>query len=477
MNRPLPRLLISLAVLACVAAGWIGWRHFAAQREWDQTRPTLPATAGNQAPGLDARLAACMQRLQTWPPDVAALRDFARTCHANGLFEPAISAYGTLMKLDPSEPRWPYLLASVISGYGRLEEAIPLLRQTTALQPNYIMAWLKLGDALLKSNATADADAAFHEVLRREPDNHYALLGLARCDLQASRLTAARSHLQQAVANHPDFASAQSLLATVFDSLGNPTAAALAKAQVQAGGHYVEPPDPWVDELVFECHDPYSILIAASAAAADGESQKAFKLIDRGLQLAPDDARLHRKLAKMLTTRGDLTNARMHMERAVALDPTDDSIRMDLLRVLHVIRDDAGIEKVVAEGLRASPGSAAIHFEAGLLAAQAGDWDEAVKHFEFTWQTSPDQIGAALQLADIHFRTNDDEGGFAVLEQSLARNPQETAALVKLIRRGIETGDRRTLDWLRRATSGRLASETIAELRGNYERRFGPIPP
>jgi Flp pilus assembly protein TadD len=335
-----------------------------------------------------------------------------------------------------------------------------------------------LGDALLKSNSVADADTIYREVLRRAAGDRDALLGLARCDLQSGRLTAARSHLQQAVAGHPDFASAQSLLATVFERLGNPEAAEVARERVQRGGHYTESPDPWEDDLIYDCHNPYTLVIAASSAVADGNPARAKTLLERGLTLAPDDARLHRQLGKTLEILDYAAGARREMEKASALDPTNDAIRLDHLAILRRAQDSAAIERALREGLTACPNSAGLHFEAGVVAAKSGRLEEAAKHLEFSWRNGPDQSAAGLELAAVYFQNGRQEDGVAVLEDVLKRHPQEHSALVILIRHGLEMGDQvRTANWLQRAMAAHAPANLMAELRQNYERRFGAAMP
>jgi len=477
MNRPLLRLTLAFTILLVVTAGFFEWKTISAHRAWAAIRPDLPTGIDHSSPGLETRLAACVRRMDGWPLDHAALAEFAKVCHANGLLDSAIVGYQALLNLEPNNARWPHLLALILAGYGRLDEALPLLRQTVKLAPDYTVAWLNLGDALLKSNATADAEAAYREALRREPDNPYALLGIARCDLQSDRLTAARSHLQQAAASHPDFAGAQSLLATVFERLGNPEAAAVARERVQNGGHYTEPPDPWAEELLLDCHNPYTLVVAASAAVADGKPAKAIPLLERGLKLAPDDARLHRQYGKTLAILGDISGARHQLEQAVALAPTNDSIQLDLLAILRRAQDTVALERAIENGLTACPASPGLHFEAGVIAANAGRLDEATKHLEFSWRNGPDQSAAALELANVHFKSGRDEAGVAVLEEVLARHPQETAALVVLIRHGIETGNPQTAEWLKRAIDANAPPALLAELRQNYQRRFGAVAP
>jgi len=473
MNRPFPRLLVASAVLAAVVAAYAGWRNVSARRTWQATRPTRPAPAGAAAPGLDARLAACDRRLAAWPPDRAALVEFTRLCHANGDLAQAETGYRALIALEPNEPRWPHLLASILAGFGQLDDALPLLRRTTQLAPDYLIGWLRLGDALLKADATAEAATSYQEALRRDPENPYALIGLARCDLQTERWSAARSHLQQAVSRHPESAGAQSLLATVFDRLGNPAAAERARERVQNGARYSDPPDPWAEELPAYCHDPYVLLVAASTAVADGTPRKALPLLERALTLAPNDARLHRQLSKTLTALGDPAGARVQIERAAALDPANEVMQLDLVAYLRQTQDQPALERAVASGLATCPGSTGLHFEAGMIAAGAGRLEDAVRHFEFAWRNRPDQTGAPRELAKIYFRSGRDEAGIAVLEKILSHEPRDTATQYLLVQHGIDTGDARTAGWLRRAAEAGGAEFPLAQLQQAFLRRFG----
>jgi Flp pilus assembly protein TadD len=313
-------------------------------------------------------------------------------------------------------------------------------------------------------------------VLQREHKNQYAMLGLARCDLQSDRLTAARSQLQRAVAAHPDFSSAQSLLGTVLERLGNAEGAELARGKVRQGGHYTEPADLWLGELINDCHDPYTLLIAASAAVAEGRPHDALSLANRGLALAPENARLHRQLAKTHAALGDLTAARIEMERAVALEPTNDAIHLDLLTILRQAQDTAGLANAVSRGVAACPTSAALQFEAGLIASQSGRFDEAARYFENAWLNQPDQTAAAYEAATAHFRSGAPKKAVALLEQVLVRLPKETTAALMLLRHGIQTGDSRAAGWLQRAMATELPPAVLAELRHDYQRRFGVTP-
>lgn len=466
--------VVGILVVAIAAGAW--WHYDAPRRDWQRMRPALPPAEGAAAPGLDARLQACASRLATWPVDRAALAEFAQLCQANELLESASQAYAALMFLDPGEPRWPHLRARILTGFGRLDEALPLLEKTTVLAPDQAVPWMRLAEARLKSNDVAGATQAFEQVLRLRPNDVHALFGLARCDLQDGRLTAARARLQEAVAADPKFPGAQSLLATVFERLGNPTAAAAARQRVSGDGRYTELPDPWAIDLTAYCHRPYTLLVAASAEVSDERPAQAIPLLERALQLDPRDARLHRQLARARGRLGDLVAARRALERAVELAPDDEKIRSELITLLRQQKDQAGLEQTVAAGLLRARDSPALHFEAGLLAAQAGRVDEAEAHFLAVMRAQPEAPAAPCELAALYFSSGRPERGLAVLEGVLQRDPRYVPALTMLIRYGLDRGDARTGTWLRQALEIGEPSPALAELHRTYERRFGRMP-
>jgi len=477
MKRPLPRLLVVITI-AALGGSALAWHAVRERRQWAALRPAVPPPDGLAAPGLDARLAAAARRFAAWPPDRAALADFARLCHANGHLEEAMAAYRALIVLEPGEARWPHNLAAILAGYGRTDEAAPLLRRATALAPDHVAGWVQLGNVLLKSNASGEAATAFQEALRREEGDPYALLGLARCDLQEGRLTAARADLQHAVRIHPEFPAAASLLATVYERLGNPEAAANARSLVRHDGRYSDPPDPWTeDELLPYCHSPYLLLMRAHAAITNLEPRRALPPIDRALALAPQDAHLHRLKGRALFDLHDITGAREELATAVHDAPADEVIQLEWTKFLRANGTPEEYAAAVNAALNACPGSAALHVETAVLAVQAGHADAAAEHFARAWELLPDEPAAAIQLAVVRFGQRRDDDAIAVLEQVLARFPKNPDALRLLVRHGLERRDARTGGWLHRAIAAGEPAGELDELRQNYQSRFGaPLP-
>ncbi|MBE2212232.1 MAG: tetratricopeptide repeat protein, partial [Opitutaceae bacterium] len=317
--------------LLALGVGALVWRGAVQRRAWEEERPMLPPPAGARAPGLDARLQSCFERLGAYPPDHAALEEFARLCHANGLLESAVDAYRVLVRLQPADGRWSYMLAVIDAGYGRLPEAITGFRNATRLSPEHVPGWLRLGAALLKADDGAGATAAYEEALRRAPDEPFALLGLARCALREERWTAARGLLQRAVAANPRMAPALHLLATVHERLGSTDSAAAALIRADAAAMEIDPPDPWLDDLYQECYDVYRLRVIAATALAGGNLERALTVCERARSLAPDDARVHWQFGRIHHRVGHYDEARAAYTRAVELDPGDDKALLDLI--------------------------------------------------------------------------------------------------------------------------------------------------
>jgi predicted Zn-dependent protease len=158
------------------------------------------------------------------------------------------------------------------------------------------------------------------------------------------------------------------------------------------------------------------------------------------------------------------------------LDPSNDAIHLDLLTILRQLPESDAFPQAVARAIAHCPTSAALRFEAGLLASRAGELDTAAEHFSFAWQNRPDQTAAGFEGAAVYFRQGKSEKGVELLNDVLRLHPKESTAHLLLVQHGIETQDPRTSEWLQRAIRADPAAPRLAELRPNYQRRFGVTP-
>jgi tetratricopeptide (TPR) repeat protein len=183
-RRPRSAWKIGAVALALLLALGLGWRAHDRRSQVQAYVPARPAGAV-LSPALAERLTAAESRARGWWQPAAGIAELGRLYHANGHAAEAAWCYTGAREVAPTEALWPHLLASLLAGAGRLEEALPLWREAVRLDPDYEPARLRLGDVLLKSNQAAEAARVYEAVLARTAHQPYALLGLARCRLSA----------------------------------------------------------------------------------------------------------------------------------------------------------------------------------------------------------------------------------------------------------------------------------------------------
>lgn len=458
--------------------GALAWRHAAEIN--DALRAAIPGQPdlSNWPAELRAQLASCEARVRSGSGRIAALGELSQVYHANGFLDEAGRGYRVLLRADPRNPRWPHLLAHIVSGYGESVEAQSLFHRAVSLAPDYLPARLRLADVLLKTGAAAAAGEQYAVVLQREPQNPYALLGLARCDIAADRWTDARARLQAAAGANPDFQSAWNVLAAVHDHLGDATAAAAARKTAERATRFREPADPWLNELTFACYDVARLCVAATVSRDAGDARTTRSLLERAVNLAPDDAASHALLGTFLTEIRDFAKAGEHLERAVALAPLIPENWLALVTLRKSTGDGTALDRALAAGLAQCPDSYALHLEHGRRLKALGRPDEAQAEFARCRRLKPDDTAPYIESAMVHFRGNEFAQGAAELRAALSAVPNDPGALVFLTRYSIESrNEAEAASLLARARQhDRVRTEDLASLLAAYQAAFGRMP-
>lgn len=401
----------------------------------------------------------------------------ARSYHANGFFDEAARSYAGLRQLEPDEPRWPHLQATILAGYGDFAAALPLERKAVELGPDYVPARLRLGDALLKTNQPAEAAAVYEQVLQRDRDNPYAQLGLARLDLEAERWDKARTRLEQVVAR-TNYQLGYDLIVSLYERLGLTQRATAIRAMAKASGAYRDPADPWLDDLVEDCYEPYRLALAAGAIGRNGDNATARRLLERAVDVAPDDAALHFQLGTLLVGQGQLDAAESHLARCTIIAPdfADGWAHLSALRAQQGRVTDA--ERTLAEGLRRCPDSPGLHLTLARQRRQAGKLGEAIAEFEESIRLRPNEADAYLELGQLYLGQSREAEGVAMLQRALAAEPGNPVALGALTFNAIASGNeaeaRQRLADAR--LQPRIPHEQMQQLVAAFRKQFGHAP-
>lgn len=481
MTKPIRAVRAVIASLLCLAAATacvIGWSGLSeGGRIAVASIPPRPDFHGFLAE-LAVRVARCEFRIRYGLAPVSGLEALSRLYQANGFLEAAAGCYRGLIRLEPDDARWPHFLGIILSDYGDVENALPLLRRAVALAPEYIPVRIRLADALLKSGQVGAAVGAYKEILARSRENTYALLGLGRCSLAQGDWTSAHEYLKRATDADPFFSAAWMLQEGVDEHFGNQPAAEYDEERIKAGENFRDCPDPWRDDLWPDCYSPYMLRTAAAVAGGAGDMNFALPLLRRAVQLGPGEAWNHRQLAELLRDMKQYPEARTEMESCVALDPGTSDNWIELFNLLRTMGDQDSAQRVLADGLTHCPDSANLHYERGKQLRLAGHLEEALADFHLAQRYQPEEPNNYLESAVIYFREGQLDKVAEELRAGIRIDPVNPALQTSLAFYAIKTGDEAgARDWLNRVrTNSKVAPERLNILISQFQERFGSPP-
>lgn len=473
MNRPAQLILASL-VVGSLAGGGVWWRSAAAQRA--QVHAALPASpdVARWSPELRAQHERARARAQQLIGGTEGLAELSRLYHANGLLREAMRCYAALEQIAPREPRWPHRHATLLAGFGDAAPAITRWEKVISLAPDYAPARLRLAELWLKTNEPTRAAAAFQDLLRRDPENPHALLGLARIDFDAGRWTDARDKLERVTArtNH---ALGYDLIVSVYEKLGDTARATDLRSRAKASGAYRDLADPWVDELLADCHDAYRLALAAGEAARAGEPARARQLLERAVSLAPDDAPVRYQLATLLVELRDPAAAEKHLERCTQAMPTFTDAWAQWATLRLQARDTQTATQLIARGLQHAPDSAGLHHTRARILRQAGNVPAAIDAYLRALQLRANEAEPYVELATLLLQHNRAREALQHLERALAVEPAHPSALALLTLTAISQNDEASARrWLTRVRAQpRVAAAQSQQLHAAYRGQFG----
>lgn len=316
---------------------------------------------------------------------------------ANDLYSEAISWLERAERMDPADVRWPYFRGMALL-LERPEEGLEALRRAAAVAPRDAFVRLRLAEALLAADLLDEAEAAFGEVLRQQPDNARALLGRGQIMLRRGDAAAAVSILEKA-AEHPTAQKAAlSSLAEALQRLDRSDQAEPIRQRAAEA-----PPDPpWMD--------PKIVRISVHQVSRRGRLQRALGLV----QAERVDAGI------------------AELRRLVRDYPDFIEARMALIRAFIMVQELQQASDEVAKVIELDPRHPDAHVIAGGLALMRGEVQRAESSYRQALELRPADTVAWFNVADCRLRQNDRPGAIQALEQALRYRPGFVAAHLKL---------------------------------------------
>jgi tetratricopeptide (TPR) repeat protein len=325
------------------------------------------------------------------------------------------TCYAQAAKLNPTEPRWPYLHGVAVREKDPAL-SVSLLRRAVELadrQRNSPDApLLVLADLLLDQGQLDEADKAYGRLLGRRPDHPRAYLGLARLALRRGQPEFALECVGHCGSDPACRRQAHLEAAKALRWRGQREAAEEAHRQADELPPDQAWPDPWAAEvrslvvgrlrrqfLVEEylaqgrSRDAEDLqreelqerpdlryLISGEEKLGAGRAAAAESDLREAVRLAPKSIEANFDLGQALAAQNKFDEAARSFRRVIELTPSHSAAYQELARCALTRGDRAEAVRLLHQALQYSPNSAECHRDLGELLAADRRYEEAVQH-------------------------------------------------------------------------------------------------
>ena len=423
-------------VVIAVGVGGSWWMTSSKDRHVTSAPPPQPTSPDLNAidPAIAELVSGALAEVVADEDDASRWMHLGLIYDANYFTESARQCYEYVAWLDPAQERCWYHLAVVRAELGDLDGAIDAMRRAIDLDGSYAPAHWRVGLWSLDRGDLEEAESAFNDATRVDPDDSAGWIGLGRVYLQRGEHDQAIEVLRRVAASSPHNAGyAHHLLASAYRELGrHEEAQALAIRSTGAGNLVLI--DPWrhqvqglraghkarIDETTrllgqqryaeaavllerLHAQRPDDVVVLINLAMSYrvlGEVDKAIKVCQNALSLSPDHYAVHFELARAYVEKsGQSADSRAlyeelaieHVERALALNPTfaDSYVLRGLLLLAR--QDLPGAAESFHLAARFEPENPRHLYNAALAHYQMSQWQEAIQLLELAIRVDPNQ--------------------------------------------------------------------------------------
>ena len=387
--------------------------------------------------------------------------ELGRLYQANHFYDQAIPCYRLAIELDPEEPLWSYLLASVYQQRGQNESVRVLLERMLNLAPDYSPALLKLADSYFKTGNKDQAKAYYSLRLTLLPGDPYVLLGLARIALAKSQWDEAQGYLERAIESDPGFGDAHRLLSTVHKHFCRTRE---AQESLEAAGRctrFRPAPDPWVDALEELCYDTEQLLVLGAKAITELKIKKALdKYFHRAMKLDPRNPKVHLAVGKARLMVGQLGLARDSFRNTLDLDPENGEAHFYLGLIMRNKGKLFAAENMFLRALEFQSNNPNVYNNLGLCLMEQHKYEGAIKYFRQALEIYPEHLEALYNLGLALWASGDSVAAVKQYKRVLQIKPDWTTPANSLawilatdVNESIRNGDE-AVHWARLACKG-----------------------
>jgi tetratricopeptide (TPR) repeat protein len=407
--------------------------------------PELPhVNTARFLPVIRAQIDLALGEAKARPRDGKAAGSLAMTLHAYQQYDAAARVYQRAHLLEPQNFDWVYLLGNVEMAQGQFDAAVKSYRAALRIRPEDLVTELRLAEALTAIANWEEARTLYLRILDDHPDCPQAWYGLGRVQAEQREHAAAAQSYAKACELFPAYGIAHFALAGELRRLGNNVESEQHLA-TYAKNVSTEPP---LDDALFKRIHELNLgvqvhLQRAAELEKAGRLDEAVRENEAALAIDPNDAQVHVNLISLYGRTGDPTKARLHFEAVTKLTSGRSDAWYDYGVLLFHERNYAEAEQAFRRALEINPNYAEAHNNLGAICEQQGRLDDAANEFRQAIANRPDYPLARFHLGRI--LVNNQKYDEAIHQFIMALTPEDeetTVYLYALAATYVRAGDR-----------------------------------
>jgi tetratricopeptide (TPR) repeat protein len=398
------RRIIALGIAAVVLAGalvvWQKWPH-------PTTEPPLPDLTGADVEVVEV-IEEARQEVVRARSSASAWGHLGKVLLAHEFNREANRCFQQAEILDPHEPAWPYLQGMNLVIHDP-EAGIPCLERAVEHCGNgQVGIPLLLAEVLLERGRLDEVQFLLDQVLRTDPYNLRAWLGLGRLALLRQNWKAGLERLEACVSDVHTRKRAHIMRAEVWQQLGELERARVEQTQAAELPEDRPWPDPFQEEVLKLRRGLRARFLSVNYLIQAGRLNEAIDLLEQTLKMYPQSLEGWMRLGDIRVRTQRLGEAKACYLHAVHLAPdmADAWYRLGCVQAMGHSRE---AETSFRQAIRYKPDNAPAHYSLGQCLKESGDRSGAAAEFREALLCRPDYDLARTALNEL--KDQDGESG------------------------------------------------------------------
>ncbi len=277
------------------------------------------------------------------------------------------------------------LFGDIHASRSRISQAEKAYEQALKVNPQDAFALIGLGKTLQQAGRHSEALARFEASNQSDADNLKAQIGIAQSKLSLERLDDAEADLKKLHEAHPKEFEVAYWLGRAQDALGRREAAEKSYRQaISLGGGKLRTVSAYV-----------GLVTLLNQLGRDVEAKNILAEAQKSLPNAPA---IHRAFGDLASSQGNYDAALTEYRAALALDPKDVGVKFELGVALRRMRRFADALQVFDEVAAADTDHPGLALERGLLFEESGNREQALHAYEQALAKAPTDLDVMLRV-------------------------------------------------------------------------------